>query len=89
MFETRLNSKDDITRFIKLLMDNQISLEQKVASEDSEDIVDTAMLDYSGRFSAEDLEVLRKAFDGEKIEIGENYINVLLPEYLHEEAGWK
>lgn len=88
MFETRLNSKDEITDFVKLLMDHELSFEQKVMSEEAEGKLDTAMLDYSGRFSAEELEILKKGFDGESIEIGSNYISILLPDSLSEGADF-
>jgi len=88
MFEARLNSKDEITDFVKLLMDHEISFEQKVMSEEAEGKLDTAMLDYSGRFSAEELEILRKGFDGKRVEIGSDYISILLPDSLLEDSDF-
>jgi len=88
MFETGLNSKSDMTDFVKLLIDKEISFERRVQSKDAEGILDTAMLEYNGRLSAEQLKILRDGFDGEEVEIGKNYISISLPESLCTEADF-
>lgn len=88
MFETKLNSKKDMTAFVKLLIDKEISFEQRVQSKDAEGILDTAMLEYNGRLSVEQLKILRDGFDGEEIEISKNYISISLPESLCTEADF-
>jgi len=88
MFETGLNSKSDMTDFVKLLIDKEISFERRVQSKDAEGILDTAMLEYNGRLSAEQLKILRDGFDGEEVEIGKNYISISLPESLWTEADF-
>lgn len=84
MFETALDNKDDINRFVKILIDNNIMFENKVYT-DNEHVLDAMMLDYSGRLSVHDLQILKKAFCAEDVEVGSSTIAVYLPAELEEE----
>jgi len=83
MFETALDDMDNVSRFVKLLIDKEVMFEKKVYTDDS-DVLDAMMLKHSGRFTVRDLQVLKDAFDAEKVEIGDGTISVYLPEALKE-----
>ena len=87
-FETMLNTKKQMSRFIEVLMKNELELENKVISEEAEGVLDCLMIKYSGRLSIDDLKVLQAAFDGENVEVGNEYVCVYLPESLYEVKDW-
>jgi len=75
------NTKEDMEKFVNLILDKNLEFENRVMSEEGEDL-DTAMFMYSGRLSTSDLEVIEKIFDADKVEIGNKYVTIDLPESL-------
>lgn len=82
-----LEDKSDFDKFIKILHDHELAIEDKVKSEGSDEL-DTLMMTYRGRISSEDLTMIQLAFRAEKVSVGGDYIAVTLPPEMHEEASW-
>lgn len=87
MIESLLESKSDFDKFINIMHDNKLSVEQKVMSEGS-DKLDTLMLSYNGRIDSEDLTIIKLAFRSQKVSVGGEHIAVELPEEVHEEQTY-
>jgi len=75
------DTKGDMEKFVNLILDRNLEFKNRVQSGEGEDL-DTAMFTYSGRLSISDLEVIESVFDADRVEIGNEYMVIGLPESL-------